>query len=141
MRLNFGYPGWSVLSGSFICAALAIGFTSYVYGMFTLPVTEELGITRSTFNNGMIGLIIGGAIPSRVMGRLVDFLPIRGRMLICALGWGGTLMAISRMESLLWMFILLTVILPFSTAGCGVLGANTIVVRWFKRRRIGRAHV
>jgi MFS family permease len=138
MRLNFGYPGWSVLSGSFICAALAIGFTSYVYGMFTLPVTEELGITRSTFNNGMIGLIIGGAIASPVIGRLLDFLPIRGIMLTCALGFGGTLMAISRMESLLWMFILLTVILPFSTAGCGVLGANTIVVRWFKRRR-GRA--
>lgn len=138
MKLNLGYPGWSVLSGSFVCAALAIGFTSYIYGMFTLPVTEELGITRSTFNNGMIGLIIGGAIASPVIGRLLDFMPIRTIMVACALAFGATLMLISRMDSLLWMFLLLTIVLPFSTAGCGVLGANTIVVRWFKRRR-GRA--
>lgn len=138
MRLNLGYPGWSVLSGSFVCAALAIGFTSYIYGMFTLPVTQELGISRSTFNNGMIGLIIGGAIASPVIGRLLDFLPIRSIMVVCALLFGGTLMLVSRMDSLLWMLLLLTIVLPFSTAGCGVLGANTIVVRWFKRRR-GRA--
>lgn len=138
MKLNFGYPGWSVLSGSFICAALAIGFTSYIYGMFTLPVTEELGITRSTFNNGMIGTIIGGAVASPVIGRLLDFLPIRVIMVSCALAFGASLVAISRMDSLVWMMVILTLVLPFSTAGCGVLGANTIVVRWFKRRR-GRA--
>lgn len=138
MRLKLGYPGWSVLSGSFVCAALAIGFTSYVFGMFTLPVTEELGISRSTFNNGMIGTIIGGAVASPVIGRLLDFASIRLIMVACALGFGASLVAISRMDSLVGMMAILTLVLPFCTAGCGVLGANTTVVRWFKRRR-GRA--
>lgn len=138
MRLGRVYPGWSVLTGTFICAALAIGFTSYIYGMFTLPVTEELGISRSTFNNGMIGLIIGGAIASPVIGKLLDLFPSRWIMIFCALAFGGALMTVSRIDSLWLMLILVTTLLPFSTAGCGVLGANTVVVRWFHKRR-GRA--
>ncbi|WP_439134209.1 MFS transporter [Pseudomaricurvus sp.] len=135
MRLDRIYPGWSVLTGSFICAALAIGFTSYIYGMFTLPVTEELGITRSTFNNGMIGLIIGGAIASPIIGKLLDHFRTRWIMVFCALAYGGALMTVSRIDSLWLMLLLLTSLLPFSTAGCGVLGANTVVVRWFRNNR------
>ncbi|GAB3102880.1 MFS transporter [Aestuariicella hydrocarbonica] len=138
MKLGQVYPGWSVLAGSFVCAALAIGFTSYIYGMFTLPVTEDLGISRSTFNNGMIGLIIGGAIASPVIGKLLDHFPVRWIMVGCALAFGGTLMTVSRIDSPWLMLLMITTLLPFSTAGCGVLGANTVVVRWFKKRR-GRA--
>lgn len=138
MKLGRIYSGWTVLTGSFVCAALAIGFTSYIYGMFTLPVTEELGISRSTFNNGMIGLIIGGAVASPVIGKLLDHFPARWIMIGCALAFGGALMTVSRIDSLWLMLLLVTSLLPFSTAGCGVLGANTVVVRWFQNHR-GRA--
>ncbi len=132
------YSGWAVLTGSFICAALTIGFTSYIYGMFTVPVTEELGISRSTFNNGMIGLIIGGMIASPVIGKLLDLVSPRLIVTLCGLAFGTTLMLLSRLDTLWLMMLLVTLPLSFSTAGCGVLGANTVVVRWFRKRR-GRA--
>lgn len=132
------YPGWSVLTGSFICAALAIGFTSYIVGMFTVPVTEELGISRATYNNGMIGMLLGAVVASPVIGKLLDRFSARRIMAACALAFGGALMVTSRTDSPGLMLLMVTLPLSFGSAGCGVLAANTIVVRWFMRRR-GRA--
>ena len=129
------YSGWKVLAGSFISAALAIGFTTYIVGMFTVPVTEELGISRTTYNNGAIGLMIGIALASPIVGKLLDLYSARRIMALSALAFGGSLMAISRLESLWISVLLLAGPLAFGVAACGVLGANTVVVRWFSRRR------
>ena len=138
MILNSIYPGWRVLAGSFVCAALAIGFSSYIYGMFTLSVTQEFGINRATYNNGMIGLLLGNGIASIVLGRLLDRVSARKIMVACALAYGAALISISRTDSLPLMLLLITFPLAFGTSGCGLLAANTVVVRWFQRRR-GRA--
>jgi len=132
------YPGWRVMSGSFICAALALGFTSYIFGMFTVPLTEEFGISRANYNNGMIGLMLGAAIAAPVVGWLLDRLSVRLIVAACALAFGVALMMISRTESLWLMLFMVTLPLAFGAAGCGVIMANTVTVRWFKRRR-GRA--
>lgn len=132
------YPGWPVLAGSFVCAALAVGFSSYIFGMFTIPVTEEFGISRATYNNGMIGLMLGNVIASPLLGRLLDRISARTIFLFSALAFGLSIITISRTSSLPLMLFLLTLPLSFATSGCGVLAANTVVVRWFRRRR-GRA--
>lgn len=132
------YPGWRVLAGSFVCAALAVGFSSYIFGMFTVPVTEEFGISRATYNNGMIGLMLGNVIASPLLGRLLDRVSARLIFIVSALVFGISMITISRTESLGLMLFLLTIPLSFATSGCGVLAANTVVVRWFQRRR-GRA--
>lgn len=132
------YPGWQVLAGSFVCAALAVGFSSYIFGMFTVPVTEEFGISRATYNNGMIGLMLGNVIASPLLGRLLDRISARVIFTVSALIFGLSMITISRTESLGLMLFLLTIPLSFATSGCGVLAANTVVVRWFQRRR-GRA--
>lgn len=132
------YPGWTVLSGAFVCAALAVGFTSYIVGMFTVPVTEELGISRATYNNGMIGMLIGTAVASPVIGKLLDHLSPRLIMMACALAFGVSLMVTSHTDSPALMLFMVALPLSFGSAGCGVLAANTVVVRWFLRRR-GRA--
>ncbi len=138
MKPSSIYPGWHVLAATFICAAVAIGFTSYIYGMFTVPVTEEFGISRGTYNNGMIGLLIGNLIASLVLGKLLDRVPARLIFGLCALGFGGGLTVISQTDSLPLMLVMIVLPLAFGSSGCGVLGANTVLVRWFQRRR-GRA--
>ncbi len=132
------YSGWQVMVGSFICAALAIGFTSYIFGMFTVPVTEEFGISRASYNNGMIGLLVGTLIASPVVGKLLDHFSARWIVATCALAFGTALMVTSRTDSLWLMLAMISLPLAFGAAGCGVLAANTVTVRWFRRRR-GRA--
>lgn len=137
-RLTTTYPGWRVMTGGFISAALAIGFTTYIFGMFVVPVSEEFGISRANANNGMIMFLLSMALVAPFTGQLLDRFSARKIMAIGALCFGGALMAASQAQSLWLMLALIGLPLTFGAAACGVLGANTVVVRWFQRRR-GRA--
>jgi sugar phosphate permease len=132
------YYGWKNLLGSFFCAAVAIGFTTYVFGMFALPVTEEFGISRADFNNGMIAFMVGMAVMSPIVGHLLDRYSARKLLLAGGIIYAGSLMLLSRLDSLWLMLLLISLPLAFATAASGVICANTVTVRWFRRRR-GRA--
>lgn len=132
------YTGWRVLAGSFVCAALAIGFVTYTFGMFVVPVTEEFGISRASFNNGVIAFMLGMGIMSPFVGRLLDRFSARKVMVAGAVSFGVAMMLASRSSSLWQMLLLIFVLVSFGSTACGILGANTVVVRWFERRR-GRA--
>lgn len=132
------YPGWRVLAGSFICAALAAGFTSYVFGMFVVPVTQEFGISRANVNNGMIAFMLGMGLLSPIVGHLIDRYSARRMVAVGGVVFSASLMLISRASSPLAMLVLIALPLSFGCAACGVLAANTVVVRWFRNRR-GRA--
>lgn len=131
---NF-YPGWLVHAGLFLCAGLVVGTSSYTFGLFVIPVTEELNMSRADFNNGFIALLLGVALMSPVAGRLLD--KYSARMLILAgsamyaLGLAGLTMT----ESGLIMLLLIIGPIAFGYTACGVLAVNTVAVRWFKRRR------
>ncbi len=137
-RLTSLYPGWRVMAGAFVSAALAIGFTTYIYGMFVVPVSKEFGISRANANNGMIMFLLSMALVAPFTGQLLDRFSARKVMTVGGLCLGGALMAASQAQSLWLMLVLIGVPLTFGAAACGVLGANTVVVRWFERRR-GRA--
>jgi len=132
------YAGWNVLAGGFLSAALAVGFTSYIYGMFAVPVTAELGLSRAAYNNGFIGLSIGIALLSPIAGKLLDQYSPRLIIAIAGLLFGSSLVAISVQSDPRVILGLLLLPLATGVACCGVLGANTVVVKWFQRRR-GRA--
>ncbi|GAA4948378.1 MFS transporter [Halioxenophilus aromaticivorans] len=124
-----------MLAGSFISAAIAIGFTSYIYGMFTVPVTEELGLSRANYNNGFIALSVGIALFSPFTGRLLDqFSP---RLLVAFAGtlFGCSIATISILKSPIMMLLLLLLPIAAGVSTCGALGANTITVKWFQSRR------
>ncbi len=132
------YQGWRVLGASFVCAAMALGFTVYVFGIFVVPVSAEFGLSRADANNGMIALQLGSIFMAPLVGRLMDKLSARHIMMMGGVAFGGALMLASRTNSTWFMMLMLTVPLTFGYAACGVLGANTVVVRWFSNRR-GRA--
>jgi len=132
------YQGWRVLGASFVCAAMALGFTVYVFGIFVVPVSAEFGLSRADANHGMIALQLGSVFMAPLVGRLMDRFSARHIMMMGGVAFGGALMLASRTSSPWFMLLMLTVPLTFGYAACGVLGANTVVVRWFSNRR-GRA--
>lgn len=132
------YTGWKNLFASFICAALAIGLTSYIFGLFALPVSEELGISRASYNNGMIALMVGMAIVSPVVGHMLDGFSARKLLLIGGVTFGASLILISQLHTIWIMLVILALPLAFAVGSCGMISANTVTVRWFRARR-GRA--
>lgn len=129
------YPGWRVHAGLFICAAVVVGTSSYTFGLFVVPVTAELGISRANISNGFVALLLGVALMSPVVGRLLDRLSARLVILSGGIAYSCGLVALTMTDSgpILMLIILLPV--AYGYTACGTLAVNTVIVRWFRRRR------
>lgn len=129
------YHGWKVHLGTFVCIMIASGCTSYIFGLFVVPVTEELGISRASMNNGFIAMLLGAGVLSPIVGRLLDRLSARKVIFSGGISFGLGMMGIAASPAP-WMMVL-CILLPISygLAACGTLAGNTVVVRWFKGNR------
>lgn len=129
------YRGWIVHAGLFICAALVVGSSSYTFGLFVVPVTDDLGMSRATISNGYVALLLGVAILSPVVGRLLDKLSARLVILSGGLAYSGGLFALTITNSNLMLLIIIFLPIAYGYTACGTLAVNTVIVRWFRRRR------
>jgi len=132
------FRGWWVMAAGFGCTMLAIGSTTYCFGLFVRPMAEAFGLSRADTNLGFILLLLGMAAWSPVVGRMMDRLPARAVMSAgaFAFGLGFLLMSVAPAPWMLGLAIFAPV--AFATVACGALAANTLTSRWFHRRR-GRA--
>ncbi|MGE8318592.1 MAG: MFS transporter [Comamonas sp.] len=129
---------WVILVAAFIAQMLAIGSTSFGFGLFVKPLGQEFGLSRADVNLGLMLLIVGMALVSPLVGRMLDRFSARWTMLGGALlfGLGAVLVAVARD---LWLLALATFLpLAFGTAALGPITASTLIARWFDERR-GRA--
>ncbi len=132
------YRGWIVLAAAFLSAMLAAGCGIHVFGLLVVAVTEEFGISRAEANNGMIALMLGAAIWSPIVGKLLDRMSSRLVMATGGVAIGGGLVAIAQSHSLPLITLYIIGPVALGVAAAGTLASNTVVVRWFKLRR-GRA--
>jgi sugar phosphate permease len=132
------YHGWWIVAAGFVCTMLAIGATTYSFGLFVAPLSEEFGLSRADANGGFIFLLIGFAVWAPLVGRLMDRLPARTVMTVGAalFAVGFTLIALARSPLIMGLAVLGPVSL--GTVACGALASNTLTARWFRARR-GRA--
>lgn len=129
------YHGWKIHFGTFVCIMIASGCTSYIFGLFVVPVTEEFGISRASMNNGFIAMLLGAGVLSPIVGRLLDVLSARKVMFSGGVSFGLGMIGLGASPEP-WMMVL-CILLPISygVAACGTLAGNTVVVRWFKNNR------
>jgi MFS family permease len=132
------YYGWYIVAISVVIFTLLLGSTYHAFGVFVLPVSGDLGLSRAQTNTALILLSLGNAIWAPIVGQMLDRLPIRPIMLGCALTMGVCLVALGLSHSPWLSAIVLGAPLAFAMQGAGVLTANALVVRWFSVHR-GRA--
>lgn len=132
------YYGWFIVAMSVVIFTLLLGTTYHAFGVFVVPVSRDLGLSRAEINTALILFSIGNAIWAPIVGQMLDRLAIRPIMLGCALLMGASLVALGLSDSASWSAIVLVAPLAFAMQGAGILTANTLVVRWFSVHR-GRA--
>lgn len=137
-RADPPYRGWFVLAAAFLSAMIAAGCGIHVFGLLVVAVTAEFAISRAEVNNGMIALMLGIAIWSPLVGKLLDRLSSRLVMAAGGVAIGSGLVAISQSHSLPLITLYIVGPVALGVAAAGTLASNTVVVRWFKLRR-GRA--
>lgn len=129
---------WVILAAAFVAQMLAIGSTSFGFGLFVKPVAAEFGLSRGDVNLGLMLLIVGMALVSPLIGRALDRLPARWTVLGGALLFGIGALTVAVADTLWLLAVAVFLPLAIGTAALGPLTASTLVARWFDEKR-GRA--
>ncbi len=132
------FHGWWVVAAVFVAEMFAIGSTSYAFGLFVVPVSEEFGLSRASTNIGLVLILLGMGWSAPVIGRLLDRFPVRYVLVIGAFLMGAGLIGLGLAQSVWLMAALLLFMVGPGAGAIGPLSAATVVSRWFIRRR-GRA--
>jgi MFS family permease len=137
-RLPFFY-GWIIVAIAVISGAFFVGTASWALSALLSPMEAELGWSRST---------IFGALTLRALlsGMLAPFIwPYMDRpkgplvlTMIGAVSLGGSLMGLKYVQEPWQFYLLFGVLGSVSMLGSGFFLAQTVVPKWFLRKR-GRA--
>lgn len=132
------FYGWYIVAGAFLAQMMQAGLSVYAGGVFLVPMTEELGWSRTEFTLAQTtGQIVSGAVGFFV-GAHVDRRGGRGVMLAGGALVTGTLFALSQVQEL-WQWLLLRGLLFMAGAALiGNLVVNVTLSKWFVDLR-GRA--
>jgi MFS family permease len=132
------YYGWYIVAIGFVILMLALGATMNSFGMFVIPASEDLGLSRADTNTGIILINLGMAALSPFIGRMLDTYSIRKIMAASAVLFGASFVGIGLSHNVWLTGFLLGLPLAIGIAGVSVLPTTTLVARWFVTQR-GRA--
>lgn len=132
------YYGWYVVAVAMVMYMLMVGTTVSAFGLYVLPVSAELGLSRADMNTALILLNLGNAGLAPFIGRLLDRMPVKRIMIACALLMGLSFVVLSVSRSLWLSAAVMALGIPAAYLGAGTLTMTVLLARWFTVQR-GRA--
>jgi sugar phosphate permease len=129
------YYGWYIVGAAVIAQMMAMGLQAYAMSVFLTPMTADLGWSREDFANAQtIGTFVSGGL-GLFLGALIDRRGSRPLMIVGALITGGSMIGISRVDSLTEFYLLRGIGFTVGAMGIGNLVVNVTVSKWFVRNR------
>ena len=130
-RLNYSHV---ILATGFAVLFFGTG-TRYVFGLVLVPMTEDLGMSRTALSSALTVFMIVSALAMPIVGRLIDRHSIR---LVMAIGAILTATATGSMGlvSAGWhVFVLYGLLYAVGFAATSVAPVSVLMSRWFPRNR------
>lgn len=131
------YRGWTVLGGTFFISMLAVGLTHYSAGLYIVPVSNELTLSRADANTGIIVMSIASALLAPFVGKMLDRWSATLIMVCGGLCFSLGFLMISVTHSP-WVMLVAMIPIAFAADATGGIAGYVLTNRWFRRRR-GRA--
>ena len=132
------YYGWYIVAAALATNGMSACLQGYSTGVFFVPMTDDLGWTRTEF---IVALTISQfvmAIVGALIGGLIDRHGGRMLMLAGAIVTSAALLATAEVDEL-WQWLVLRGVAQAIGVGLGgLLVANVVLSKWFVRYR-GRA--
>jgi sugar phosphate permease len=132
------YRGWTMVLIGLLTNMVVVGSTTYAFGLYVVPVTEDMGLSRATANTGLIFQHLGTAALAPVIGRFLDRVSLRLMVAISGLALGAALIVISIGDTLWLKASMLALPVSFAVLAGGTLPGYVLIARWFSVHR-GRA--
>ena len=128
------FYGWIVLGATLIVVMLTIPIINALSSLYTVPITEEMNISRSQFSvTGMIVSIMT-VIMSPVAGKIYNSHRFKARTVQCtalivmALGYGAFVLAHSP-----WQLYIASFFIGLGFITAGMLPTSMIINNWFEK--------
>ncbi len=131
------YYGWYIVAFAVVCQMVLIGATLSSFGLYVVPVSAELHLSRADMNTVLVLMNLGGAAIAPFAGWIVDRYPLKRLLIIGAVVSGVGLAALGLSHSILLSAIVIAVLIT-SGQSLATLPGSALIVRWFQAHR-GRA--
>jgi len=135
MQTRFFY-GWVIVAVAFVVDFIAVGFFFYSYGVFFLPIAEELGGgSRFGVASGIALVNLLAAMIAPWVGNALDRYSIKRIMAAGAcIGAAGFFM-LSLVHSMGQFYFVLISLTAIGTATMGQMATAKLVANWFQAKR------
>ncbi|TKI67843.1 MFS transporter [Lysinibacillus varians] len=133
-RNNGLFYGWYIVLTSFLIMFSAFSIVNSLHSLFLVPVTTELGLTRTTFS---IVLSVGGlgvAIASPFMGKLLANGNMKLIMSVCVILAGCGFMLYSLAQSAVY-FAVIAFCIGICVAGFSNIPISIMLTNWFYEKK------
>ena len=134
------FYGWVMVGAFFLFNGLGQASGTLNFGLFVIPISDELGMSRQMIGWAQTGRMWAGGLSGIVIGRWLDRHGPRGPVLVAAVVAVAGYLILSRAQSPAVLFGVLLALgaSGWTAPGGGALIATVPVAKWFIRLR-GRA--
>ncbi len=132
------FHGWYILSVLVVTSLIGAGNSQVFFGAMLLPITEDLGWSRSSVAGAVsLGTFVGGVMQP-ISGALADRYGTRAITSLGMLFLGIAFFALAGITEIWHLFISYTIARSITMAAITGVTPRTAAVNWFRQKR-GRA--
>lgn len=130
------FHGWILVFAGLVAGAFTTGAGTWAVSLFVLPMTEELGWSRSAFFGALTVRSIASGLLAPVIGPIQDSQRgPRRLMFITALGMAAGMVALRWVDSLIMFYVLFGIVGTLMTVGGAEMLLSAVIPKWFVRKR------
>lgn len=129
------FHGWWIVGVAMLTQLVSNGLLVYSYGLLVIPIGTELGTSRTEMMWGKTGFLLTTVLLSPLLGMLLDRRSICTMMILGSLALGLSFVLISVSQTVVHISLAFAVLPGLAYTLLGILGTNTLVVRWFVVKR------
>ncbi|WP_349730118.1 MFS transporter [Peribacillus frigoritolerans] len=128
------FYGWYVVLCGFFIMFAGFSIINSLHSLFMVPVTEDLGISRTTFSIALSIAGLGVAVASPIMGKLLAKGNMKWIMSICVVMAGAGFMSYSLANSAVY-FCIIGFVIGICVAGFSNIPISIMLTNWFYEKK------
>ena len=130
------FHGWYLVGAAVVSGAFMTGAGTWAFSLFVLPMTQDLGWSRSAFFGALTVRSIVSGLVAPFIGPVQDSRRgPRRLMFITVLGMAAGMIALRWVESLIAFYVLFGIVGTLMTVGGAEMLVNAVLPKWFIRKR------
>jgi MFS family permease len=126
--------GWVIVAAGMVTLGTSLGMIANSFALFIVPVTEELGFTRSQMSLNQTMFSAGAMLIALFWGIIIRRFRLKRLMGIAAFVCCGGYFLYSAARAL-WMFYAISAALSLAMGLLGFMSFTVIIGNWFTKRR------